>query len=1003
MYLQDEVAQLSAEIDRIAATTQFNGINVLDGGFQNKSFQIGANAGQTMGISIGDMRSSVLGVASGAVREIGASSAASTSSTNLLASARGSEAVATQVRLTFPDALGGQYSFDISDYASGLTATVTATLDATDAFSKTAFLDEINKELAQSARDVTATGTNAFARFDIDDSDNYDKLKFAIKLGDGSLENIDIRQALRDAGVSGSATTANVFAAIESELRSVFGDDNQSIDVSAAAGNVLFISDAEGRRIEVYQGAGDGTLFGTDADNDGGIIAEATTPNGISAAWDGDAVVLTNASGAQVSVHTFATNTTGASMVVDAVDGQNGAALDPTYFVSAATSSITGDDSAKFVGVHDSTQVALTFSNREEIISKVPRAGVTYATATVTANAKYGFDITNGDGDVYASLVLDIEPTQTDAQVIAAVRSAITAGLAANFTGDHTIDINEFDISFNDNTLVISNTGGRAIKVENFESYAGTMTVASLNALGSSVTLASTTNLFSEGRIGVNMGSIGVDHGTAVFNLFVAGQDMSAPAGITVDLDGTTNATLTALADAIQSELRLATTAFVQVNGSNSSAQIDMSFLTVTADTDTNELIIRHPEGYSVTFGLASTDPLYNTGVLFTSNSTTALDNTANAVKLSSGVIQGNVTEATQVAMTLNADSGTFGFTLNGEVVAATAFDATVPFAGTAFETALNTAIDNLNANHPSAVFSYAVSGRTITFRQSDGGEIDISAFTTSGNGDDVLKATIEALSGTTGATKVAQQYDTGMSATAEAVAAEGTEVVLTLSADDMYSLVLNDGTTDYSFGPVVVDISDSNSTQSFASQMETALRGSGMSVGMDTSGRVYITREDGGAINIKSFNSAGSGTGTWSPKAGQGDAVALTDTGVAVSSSSVTGSSIAAGGGSVAVSQIDVSTQAGAAAALAVIDSALDYVNSERAKLGAVENRLTHTIDNLSNIVTNTQASQSRIEDTDYAAETAELARAQIIQQAATAMLAQANQSSQSVLSLLQ
>ncbi|WP_445778876.1 flagellin [Shewanella sp.] len=218
-----------------------------------------------------------------------------------------------------------------------------------------------------------------------------------------------------------------------------------------------------------------------------------------------------------------------------------------------------------------------------------------------------------------------------------------------------------------------------------------------------------------------------------------------------------------------------------------------------------------------------------------------------------------------------------------------------------------------------------------------------------------------------------------------------------------MYSLVLNDGTTDYSFGPVVVDISDSNSTQSFASQMETALRGSGMSVGMDTSGRVYITREDGGAINIKSFNSAGSGTGTWSPKAGQGDAVALTDTGVAVSSSSVTGSSIAAGGGSVAVSQIDVSTQAGAAAALDVIDSALDYVNSERAKLGAVENRLTHTIDNLSKIVTNTQASQSRIEDTDYAAETAELARAQIIQQAATAMLAQANQSSQSVLSLLQ
>jgi len=102
-------------------------------------------------------------------------------------------------------------------------------------------------------------------------------------------------------------------------------------------------------------------------------------------------------------------------------------------------------------------------------------------------------------------------------------------------------------------------------------------------------------------------------------------------------------------------------------------------------------------------------------------------------------------------------------------------------------------------------------------------------------------------------------------------------------------------------------------------------------------------------------------------------------------------------------VSQISVATQEEAVAALDVIDNALDYVNSERSKLGAVENRLNHTIDNLSNIITNTAASKSRIVDTDYAVETAELARAQIIQQAATAMLAQANQSSQSVLSLLQ
>ena len=88
---------------------------------------------------------------------------------------------------------------------------------------------------------------------------------------------------------------------------------------------------------------------------------------------------------------------------------------------------------------------------------------------------------------------------------------------------------------------------------------------------------------------------------------------------------------------------------------------------------------------------------------------------------------------------------------------------------------------------------------------------------------------------------------------------------------------------------------------------------------------------------------------------------------------------------------------------AIGAIDSALAYVQAERSNLGSIQNRLTHTIDNLSNIVTSTSAAQSRIRDTDYAKETSELARTQIIQQAATAMLAQANQQPQLVLQLLQ
>jgi flagellin len=95
--------------------------------------------------------------------------------------------------------------------------------------------------------------------------------------------------------------------------------------------------------------------------------------------------------------------------------------------------------------------------------------------------------------------------------------------------------------------------------------------------------------------------------------------------------------------------------------------------------------------------------------------------------------------------------------------------------------------------------------------------------------------------------------------------------------------------------------------------------------------------------------------------------------------------------------------TQESAGRAITKLDEAIDGVALERANLGAFQNRLTAAIDNLNTTQTNLAESRSRILDADYAATTTELARAQIIQQAATAMLAQANQSAQSVLSLLQ
>lgn len=107
-------------------------------------------------------------------------------------------------------------------------------------------------------------------------------------------------------------------------------------------------------------------------------------------------------------------------------------------------------------------------------------------------------------------------------------------------------------------------------------------------------------------------------------------------------------------------------------------------------------------------------------------------------------------------------------------------------------------------------------------------------------------------------------------------------------------------------------------------------------------------------------------------------------------------------GGYSENVSDIDISTSIGSSNALAIIDNALGEINESRASLGAVQNRFDHTISNLSNIEENVSASRSRIQDTDFATETAEMTKNQILQQAGTSILSQANQIPQAAISLL-
>ena len=102
-------------------------------------------------------------------------------------------------------------------------------------------------------------------------------------------------------------------------------------------------------------------------------------------------------------------------------------------------------------------------------------------------------------------------------------------------------------------------------------------------------------------------------------------------------------------------------------------------------------------------------------------------------------------------------------------------------------------------------------------------------------------------------------------------------------------------------------------------------------------------------------------------------------------------------------IANVDVGTQQGAADAISILNTALNSITASQAKLGSIQNRLQHNIDNLTALSSQTEIARGRITDADYAAETSQLSKQQILSQAATSMLAQANQSKQGVLALLQ
>jgi len=184
-----------------------------------------------------------------------------------------------------------------------------------------------------------------------------------------------------------------------------------------------------------------------------------------------------------------------------------------------------------------------------------------------------------------------------------------------------------------------------------------------------------------------------------------------------------------------------------------------------------------------------------------------------------------------------------------------------------------------------------------------------------------------------------------------------------------------------------------------------------GVVASLDASSELVLTAADGRNIDVQEFGNAGTVTGLSTGVSrgtltlqsdSQFDMRGAASTLIGLGAGTATGVSVFGVNADKAVSSVDISTRSGAVEALDVIDLALEDVSAQRADLGALQNRLESTINNLSTTSENLSASRSRILDADFASETAQLSRNQIIQQAGVSILAQANQQPQVALALL-
>lgn len=1105
--LNAEAQQLIAEITRTADQTNFNGRKLLDGSFQNTGFQVGANAGDTIGISIGELTAANLGAseqaglsAIGSDNALGngdliingvaitpSSAADDSSSTNNAAAS----AIAKAAAINRHSDESGVSAFVNENVVAGSEITASAasgniTLNGVSISINTTADGASTRAGVVAAINAVSDQTGVIAA---DTGDNA--LGVQLTAADG--RNVQVNLGSLTAAQTGLAATGTyeggytlVAAGDRTEIKIEGGNGTGRGDVANAglvsgtyqAGVAATVSDAQNSTLGASEAGTGGSFYQNLKRTDDGGVVQAAGSNLTQKVGTSATVAVTTSIGQNLLL-----GAPGSQTLV--TTGTNATVNDAVYLINKASTGITATEQIKFtISDYSSTtgdtltftasganSIAINFVATTSVVDQdgsgsVDRKDVLY---TMLASFQNAIDSIGGTDKVQMTAELNAAGTAIDVRINSSASGQVTFSAANTLATslDLTVSTGTGKVNFDETQW---NTSGGAnflsgdlrlttddpAKQVSF-SIASTVAVTAANSLFNSstgVTIQPTvanalgTNVKTDVVVEVGGTNVGVSTPLAANSSmadlaslvdgaagvtaweeisFTMIANTSAVTSSTASLETGDTLTLGGVNVAISadpSKTDYANTLVNDINGTDFSAQS----LDVFAELDNSgnvKVTVRNFSSNDVTL---STDSAYRrlaidadndgTGDGFTSKVGQQLSGSLKFVSDSGQDVSVTISDPTSKGELISGTSESKSFTnvngmsdgdvlINGVAIGAAQVStdkasATVASDGSSKIVSSNKALSGIAiASAINSVSDESGVSATVNATQVVGGSVEGAALTTLAgkfstgdeagifiNGVNVGTVTLQADGSSaidTDRAKADALNLINQVSGQTGVTASDNGVSLTLTAADGRNI------------SIAIDDRSGNATSSIGALfgLDASVKG----IGESTFGKASVTGKPSAealtyetTYSTVTLNSAGK-IDIAAGNKGNDELAAL---GFSVGS-------YGSGEDGTFLKDINISTLDGANAALTAIDNALDEVNAARADLGAIQNRFETTISNLAVAAENLTAANSRIKDADFAAETAELSRTQVLQQAGISILAQANALPQQALSLLQ